>query len=158
MKVMQLMARNVRSCKPTDSLHRAAQLMWESDCGSTPIVNDEGEVIGFLTDRDICMAAYTQSKPLADIAVSSAMSREVFSCRPEDNLSAAEKLMEEKQIRRLPVIDTFGKLVGIISLNDIALEAKREQEAGRPSEITESEIGEVLGAICQHRHEVQLGA
>lgn len=79
------------------------------------------------------------------------MAHKVISCRPEDNVSTAEKLMKENQIRRLPVIDTFGKLVGLISLNDIAREVERE--SGRAHvEITESEVGKTLGAICQHRN------
>lgn len=158
MNVMQLMVRNVKSCKPADLLSCAAQLMWESDCGSVPVVDDDGRVVGFLTDRDICMAAYTKGKPLSDITVESAMAREPVTCRPQDNLSTAEKLMQDNQIRRLPVVDTFGKLVGLISLNDIAVEAKREAEAGRTPEITEEEIGTMLSAICQHRGGVSVAA
>ena len=79
-----------------------------------------------LTDRDICMAAYTQGRPLGEMQVSSAMSRQLFSCRPEDSLAKAEEIMRTNRIRRLPVIDADRHLVGILSLDDIAREATRE--------------------------------
>ena len=88
MNVGQLMTRTVHACNPDDPLHVAAQIMWEQDCGCVPVVVDEeggSRVVGMLTDRDVCMAAYTQGKALAVIKVSSAMSREVCSCRPTDS-------------------------------------------------------------------------
>jgi CBS domain-containing protein len=158
MRVAQIMEGAVKTCRQSDSLNTAAQTMWDYDCGSVPVVNEQGEVVGFITDRDICMAAYTQGRSLHELPVERTMAHKVISCRPEDSISTAEKLMKENQIRRLPVVDTFGKLVGIISLNDIAREAAREHRRGE-AEIAESEVGETLGAICQHRtREVQLAA
>jgi len=159
MKIAQVMTRSVKTCRPSDSLNTAAQLMWEADCGSVPVVNDEGVVVGFLTDRDICMAAYTQGGALHALRVESAMARKVISCRPEDPVSAVETLMRENQVRRLSVVDAYGKLVGIISLNDIAVEAERERSGGGKAEISDDEIGQTLGMICQHRgREVELPA
>jgi CBS domain-containing protein len=105
------------------------------------------------------MGAYTQGEVLTTLKVESAMARKVISCRPEDAVSAAENLMRENQVRRLPVVDAYGKLVGIVSLNDIAVEAERERGAGGKEDITGREIGETLGMICRHRgREVELAA
>ena len=74
MKVQEAMTRNVAACGVRDMLNRAAQLMWECDCGSVPVVDEAGNVCGMITDRDICMAAYTQGLPLDQILVRSTMS------------------------------------------------------------------------------------
>ena len=90
MKVSDLMTREVRTCHQHDSLNRAAQLMWENDCGAVPVVDSDLKVIGMLTDRDICMAAYTQGKRLDEIPVVTAMSRQVVRCLP--SASVGEEL------------------------------------------------------------------
>jgi len=64
MNASDVMTKTVRSCSAGDSLQRAAQLMWEGDCGSVPVVDSDNRVVGILTDRDIAMAAYTQGRPL----------------------------------------------------------------------------------------------
>ena len=120
MKVEDIMIRNVKCCAPADVLNHAAQIMWENDCGCVPVVDDDSRTVGILTDRDICMAAYTQGRALKDIQVSSAMSREVFVCRSSDDLLTAQRLMRGHCVRRLPATDADGKLMGIVSLTDIA--------------------------------------
>jgi len=107
-----------------------------------------------LTDRDVCMAAYTQGVSLTGALVTSAMSKQVFSCAPEDDVGSAEKLMREKQTRRLPVIEAGGQLVGILSLNDIAREAQREAEAKKAREVTDAEIARVMASLCAPRHRI----
>jgi CBS domain-containing protein len=146
------MVREVRTVSADDSLNEAARIMWEHDCGCVPVVDQELHVVGMLTDRDICMAAYTQGVGLHEGRVSSAMSRRLFWCEPDDDLAAAEKIMREVQVRRLPVIDRDGHLVGILSLNDIARKAARDHSRRMPREVNESEVGAVLAAISEpHR-------
>ena len=79
MQVRQLMNQPAVTCSPRDTLHRAAGLMWEHDCGALPVVDDNGHIAGMITDRDICMAAYTQGRPLHAVPVNEIMSRTVFS-------------------------------------------------------------------------------
>jgi Mg/Co/Ni transporter MgtE len=93
--------------------------MWEHDCGALPVVDAENKVLGMVTDRDIAMCAYLQGKPLSDIPVTTAMSDKVVSCSPDDTVAAAEQRMGKAKVRRLPVIDKSGALVGILSLDDI---------------------------------------
>lgn len=108
-----------RSCRPTDSLNEAARLMWECDCGAIPVQDDAGRLVGIVTDRDICMAAYTRGRPLGALTVESTMSGGVTSASPEDSLERIATLMRDKQVRRIPIVDEGG-LVGMVSLADIA--------------------------------------
>lgn len=130
MKVEMIMNRNVRVCHPHDALNKAAQIMWEEPCGAVPVVDDEGKPVGFLTDRDICMAAYTQGKPLEELRVETAMARKVVACTAEDELDSAAELMRQNHTRRLPVVGPQGALVGLLSLDDLACEASRSLRGG----------------------------
>jgi len=118
--VHDIMRVRVHTCIPQDTLHRAAQIMWEKDCGCLPVVDEVRLVKAVITDRDICMAAFTQGVALPETSVASAMSRTLRVCSPDDTLGAVEDLMREAQIRRVPVVDADGVLVGMISLGDIA--------------------------------------
>jgi len=141
-----LMSQDVHTCHPLDSLHFAARLMWDHDCGSVPVV-DQNLVVGMLTDRDICMAAYTQGRSLHHLTVRDAMSRQVHSCHADDALSTAGQIMAVHQVRRLPVIEEDGRLVGIISLSDLARECARSSKQSK-NDVTNAKIGETLMAIC----------
>ena len=153
MRVEQIMARSVQSCRQEDSLARAAQLMWDHDCGCLPVSGGDGgaRVVGVITDRDICMSALFQGSPLGELRVSEAMSKQLQVCGPRDSLAAAEKKLREARIRRLPVVDDEGVLVGMISLADLAQEAARERGTAK-REITESEVVDTLATICEPLH------
>lgn len=150
MRVEQIMSREVASCLAEDTLNRAAQLMWEHDCGCVPVVGSDNTLIGILTDRDITMAAYTQGRPLTQLLVSDVMSRDVQRCSPDDALASVETRMRAAQVRRLPVVDAEGVLVGIVSLNDLALEASKERGTRHP-ELTPAEVARTLAEISKHR-------
>ena len=97
MKIDEIMKRNVKVCRQGDNLNSAAQLMWDNDCGCVPVLASDGsgKIVGVITDRDICMAAYTQGKPLCEIAVESAMATKALTCKPSDDLVLAEAIMRE---------------------------------------------------------------
>jgi CBS domain-containing protein len=118
-KVADLMTRDVRSCTTNDSLNAAARIMWDHDCGCATVVDAYGKLAGIVTDRDICMATYTQGVPLEAIRVERAMSRKVISCARTDDLDVAHRLMRTHEIHRLPVVDSRGKPIGILSLSDV---------------------------------------
>lgn len=149
MLVRNIMTTSVACCRPEDSLESAATQMWHRDCGALPVCDpaQDDKVIGMVTDRDICMHACFQRRPLTELQVAGAMSRGVKCCQPGDAIQMAEQIMREASIRRLPVVDDDGRLVGIISLADIAREAKREDHMMQP-EVTESEVGLALASIC----------
>src|SRR6266576_1564443 len=115
MKVAEVMTRNVQSCTPETNLAAAAMQMWNGDFGTLPVVDDEGSVIGMITDRDICIAAATRHEDIANIKVSEVTTREVHSCTPETSVPDALKTFEQARVRRLPVVDEDDKLQGILS-------------------------------------------
>lgn len=149
MKVEQLMTRNVRTCTSEDPLNAVAQIMWEGDCGCVPVVEQEdgaARVVGMITDRDVCMAAYTQGRSLSEIKVGSAMARDVCSCRATDSLGTAVKILEQNQLHRLPILDRNDHLVGLLSLADVAREAAREHARGT-KQVSDAQVGEVIEAV-----------
>lgn len=157
MKVEQLMHRDVKSCRAADTLNRAAQLMWDNDGGCVPVVDEDGHPVGMITDRDVCMAAYTQGGPLSALRVAGAMAHAPRTCRTADTVAEAEAIMRAGQVRRLPVVDGDGRLIGILSLNDIAREAVRETGTIRP-EIRGDDVSMTLGTICAPRQSRELSA
>jgi CBS domain-containing protein len=146
-KVADLMTRAVRACTTHDSLNAAARIMWDHDCGCAPVVDAHGRLAGIVTDRDLCMAAYTQGVPLADIPIERAMSAHVISCARGDDLETAHRLMRTHLIHRLPVVDTRGRLLGILSLSDLVSHARGT--SAPPSEAVE--VATTLYAIHRRR-------
>jgi len=114
-----IMSSVVRSCSPGDSLNRAAQIMWEFNCGALPVVSDEGLILGMITDRDVCMASYTRGQNLSALTVDHAMSRSVKACSAGEPIRRVLEIMEQSQVRRVPVVEA-GKVVGMVALADIA--------------------------------------
>jgi CBS domain-containing protein len=136
MKISQIMKSDVETCVSGDNLAAAASRMWDCDIGCLPVVDDDGRVIGMVTDRDIPVLV--------------AMAKEVISCAPDATLVDAEEIMRSAQVRRLPVIDSDGALVGIVSLNDLALLA--EHEIGRKNrDLSAQEVTATLAAISTPR-------
>jgi CBS domain-containing protein len=151
MVIADLMSRNVATCKDDDRLDAAARLMWDLDIGCVAVIDHRQHVIGILTDRDVCMATFTHGKAPQQLFVRDAMAREVYSCLPDDNLAEAEDIMRKRRVRRLPVIDLDGRLVGLLSLNDLAREAVRQQTRVQ-KDLTSDDVSATLAAICQPRH------
>ena len=149
MLVENIMSRDVQCCRAEDTLAHAAELMWRHDCGALPVCGRGSgqKLIGIITDRDICMHALFGGKALAELSVGGGMSKTVHSLHPSDSLAQAERVMRESRVRRLPVIDHDGRLLGMLSLADLAREAARERTQPR-KEINETDIGHTLASIC----------
>lgn len=120
MKIGDLMKTEVATCRASDSLNRAAQLMWERRCGCVPVVDERDHLVGMLTDRDVCMAAYTQGRRIDDIPATVAMSSPVWTCSPAASIEEAEDVMMAHGVRRLAVVED-GVLRGLVSLADLAM-------------------------------------
>lgn len=134
MKVEELMNSAPRTCGPYDSLNLVAQIMWDDACGCVPIIDGAQRPIGVLTDRDVAMAAYTRGRRLVDISVLETMARRVICCESASSAADAEKLMREHGLRRLPVVDRSGKLVGLVTREALAeLESPSVQHRERPA-------------------------
>jgi CBS domain-containing protein len=150
MKVRDIMSSAPVTCSPADTLNRASELMWNRDVGCVPVVDDEQRLVAMLTDRDVCMAAYTQGRPLSELPVSGAMSDGAHTCAPEDTVEKAERLMLEHQVRRLPVVDRERHVVGVLSLNDVARACCAGLRRGRP-EVRTDDVVRTLGAVGEPR-------
>jgi CBS-domain-containing membrane protein len=148
MKVSEVMSKVAYTSHPWETLNEAARWMWEKDCGVVPVVDEAEHVVGMLTDRDICMAAYTTGRALADLKVESAMSRRLVACLADHSLEAAADLMAQNKVRRLPVLDADGKLQGVLSLNDLA-RAPERMGSGQRRAILEK-VAQSLASICEH--------
>ncbi|HEX5217821.1 MAG TPA: CBS domain-containing protein [Vicinamibacterales bacterium] len=146
MHIKDVMSHPPVTCPSSSTLDHAARLMWEFDCGVVPVVDDEGRLTGIVTDRDICMAAYTQGQSLSAIPITTAMARHVVASRVGDPIEQVEQLMRDNQIRRLPVVDHDGRPVGIVSMNDLARLAARARKSG-----VDRELVQTMAAVCQPR-------
>lgn len=113
MKVKDLMTPSPTVCRPEDAASQAATLMKQEDCGAIPVVKDGGKLVGIVTDRDIVVRVVAAGKDPRSTPVSAVMSADPVTLTPEADADDAEKLMADRQVRRLPVVEN-GKLVGIL--------------------------------------------
>jgi CBS domain-containing protein len=146
MHIKDLMSHPVVTCTAQDCLDIPARLMWEYDCGIVPVVDHEGRLAGVITDRDISMAAYTQGRTLNAIGVTTAMASKPIAAHPEDPIESVEHLMRDNQIRRVPIIDSERRPIGLVSLNDLLRQAARAKKSA-----VDRELVQVLAAVCQPR-------
>jgi CBS domain-containing protein len=137
MKVRDIMSPAPRTCAPDTTLAAAAGLMWEADCGILPVVAGRA-VTGVITDRDICIALATKNLLASDVRVGQIATPHVATCRPEDDVHAALAIMKQKQVRRLPVVDSDGTVAGVLSMNDVVLAAAGAGEPVRDVEVIEA--------------------
>ncbi|MEO8701644.1 MAG: CBS domain-containing protein [Kofleriaceae bacterium] len=146
MKINELMNQPIAMCHVNDPLTEAANRMWNQDCGALAVINDEGRLAGMITDRDICMAAAMQGRPIGELLVNAAMSRHVYSARADQTLDDVELLMSEHQVRRIPVVDADSRPIGMVSVTDLALASARSDSR---VERAESKLARTLAAICR---------
>lgn len=123
MKVFEVMTIETGVCGLDDNLTRAAQIMWEKDCGIVPVVDTEKCVVGVITDRDIAIAAATRNRRPSSIKAGEMNFRPLKTCTMEDDLKDVLRRMRKYKIRRLCVTNKGGELLGIVSLSDILLKA-----------------------------------
>lgn len=126
MRCRDIMSSSVRTARSETPLHEVAAMMRDGDVGSVPVV-DGGKLVGIATDRDIVVRSIAEGKDAAS-PVADAMTTEIFSVKPDDFVFEAIRLMGDKQVRRLPVVDDAGNLKGIIAMADIALQTEDERE------------------------------
>jgi CBS-domain-containing membrane protein len=149
MQVRDIMTGDVKSCGPETDVATAATIMWEQDCGCVPVVSgDDERVVGMITDRDICMAVATRQRRASEITVGEVVSGKLRSCSPDADVRDALKVMQGEQLRRLPVVDSEGRLVGILSLNDLVRHAKK---GGGKKHVSHSDVMATLKSLGEHR-------
>jgi CBS domain-containing protein len=146
MLVRDIMTSRPATCGPDEAVGTALARMWEEDCGILPVV-EEGRVTGVITDRDIAMALLFKGRRPEQLRVGEAVRDVVFSCGPDDDVATALATMGEHRVRRLPVLEE-GRLCGVLSMNDIVLEARSTRGAQvRP---TYGQVIKTLQLVCRH--------
>ena len=143
MKVKEAMHIGVESALPTTPVAQVAKMMAEHDIGAVPIVDTDG-MRGIVTDRDIACRALANGKSPSEITAKEIMTESPIYCRETEEIDDAVHLMENKQIRRLPVLDQDDKLVGMLSLGDIAHATSQDM------------AGEIIKAVSAHHEDPQL--
>lgn len=122
----EIMTRNVKTAGRETTLRETAALMRDGDMGAMPVVED-GKLVGIVTDRDIVVRAIAEGRD-ASAPIGEVMTTEVFSVRENDFVFEAIRLMGDRQVRRVPIVNETGELVGIIAMADVALETEDERE------------------------------
>jgi CBS domain-containing protein len=120
MKVRDIMSKDVACLRSDDSIERAAQLMKQYNCGSIPVCTQD-KLIGIVTDRDIALRSVASGEDVSEQRVRDIMTDSVVFASPELDVNDAAKLMSDRQIRRLPIVED-NSLIGIVALGDISLE------------------------------------
>jgi CBS domain-containing protein len=154
MKIREIMTKPVATCQPGTNLAEAAALMWENDCGALPVLNETGELAGIVTDRDICIALGTRNLRASDLCVKDLLGNQTLSCRASDEVSAVLRTMRDGKVRRLPVVDHVTHVEGIISMDDVVMNA-RSGISGTSSPISFEEAVATLQAIYSRGGQMQ---
>jgi CBS domain-containing protein len=134
-----IMTASVTTATSQMSLQQVAEMMREGDMGSIPVV-DGGKLVGIVTDRDIVVRAVAEGQETAS-PIANSMTKEVFSVKPDDFAFEAIRLMGDRQVRRVPVVNEAGELAGIIAMADVALEMEDEREIAETLEEISSGSG-----------------
>lgn len=143
MQVEEIMTKDVCSCTPGMNAATAAEIMWSRNCGSLPVVENGGRVVGIVTDRDLFLALGTSNRRPSELPLGEMMSKDVALCNPSNDVRNALKTMAQRQLRRLPVVDEAGNLKGILSLADVAL---------RADDALSMDVLNVVRAVCDRRN------
>jgi CBS domain-containing protein len=130
-KCSEVMTPDPVSSTPGDSIKKAAKLMKEHDVGAVPVVESPAtRLVGIITDRDIVVKVVAAERNVDQATVRDAMTANPAVCRTDDDVEKALRLMAERQVRRMPVVDESGRLTGIIAQADIATRINRDKETG----------------------------
>jgi CBS domain-containing protein len=136
-------------CSLNDSLHRVAQLMWEHDVGVVVVVDDAGKALHVITDRDVCMGVYTQGVALWASNVQSVKPAPLVCCSSEAGVVDARRLMQEHGVRRIPVVDDAGFVVGVVGFGDLVREATISTPKARTRGLTAPQLAQTLTAVYE---------
>lgn len=148
MKVKEIMTSDVKCCDLNGSLADAAKLMWDNDCGLLPVLRDGKDLVGLITDRDICMGTAMKDCNPSGISVEEVITGKVFSVMPDDDVTQALTTMQEHKVRRLPVVDAEGQLQGVLAMSDIIFGAQ-DEDGKEASQIPYADIVKTYQAISE---------
>jgi CBS domain-containing protein len=125
-----IMTPNPMTCQETDTVYDAVRIMKSADSGVVPIVDQNQACIGVITDRDICMQVILNNMDPRSTMLADIMSRDLLTCRPDEDLNRILDQMEQRQVKRIIVTDQNNRCVGIISEADIAQRVGDQHKVG----------------------------
>jgi CBS domain-containing protein len=144
LRVHELMTRRVTSVHPASSVERAARLMEDGDFGALPVVGDNGVLVGIVTDRDIVVRIVARGREVRNAIVADCMSERVVACYAHESVAECMRQMARHRVRRMPIVDDRGRLVGILSQGDLARHAFH-----RPVREERDAMVDVVGAVSE---------
>lgn len=138
MKVREVMTRDPVCCVPEDSAQKVATMLRDQDIGSMPVVLDQSshKLVGFITDRDLCCKVVAEGLDPATTKIDRVFSLNPVSCREGENVNGCEELMQRHRVRRIPVVDVEGCVMGVVSQADLALKEQPEKVSRTLAEIS----------------------
>ena len=146
MNVKQMMTNQVSTCTRNTPLSAIATAMWNNDCGSVPVVDENHRPIAMVTDRDIAIGAALQQRPLWELTPNDLSENQLLhKCHLDDDVQTALDIMRENGVRRLPVVNDQGTLAGIVSSGDIIATANSAENAELPFYRTEGMLKAAAG-------------
>ncbi len=140
MKVKECMCNEVFSCSPSTTVYDAAKIMQNNHIGCVPVCDNENCMVGIITDRDLVLRCIASDKNVKETPVSDVMTTNVWTCKQDDEITNAQSKMGNEQIRRLPVVDNEGKVIGMLTIGDLA---KNDMEIGQ------DEVSDTINSICE---------
>ena len=131
-KCKDVMTREPICCEPGDSVTRVAGVMKEEDVGSVPVVDsrDSRQLVGIVTDRDLVVKVLAGGRTIDQATVRDAMTANPSCCREDDDVERAVEAMKDRQVRRMPIVDSSGRLTGIIAQADVATRVQKDAKTG----------------------------
>ena len=143
----ELMTRRVATVHPVTSVERAARLMEECDCGALPVVGDNGVLVGMVTDRDIAIRVVARGRDVRNAIVADCMTDHVFACYADESIAECMRQMARHRVRRMPIVDERGRLVGILAQGDLARHSARH-----PVPEERRAVAQVVGEVSEPAH------
>jgi len=146
MKVRDVMTPDPVCCTPDDTAQKVARMLKDQNIGSVPVVLDQAsrKLVGIITDRDLCCNIVAEGKNPVNTRIDRMSTINPVSCRDGENIANCETLMQEHQVRRIPVVDGEGRCIGIVSQADVALKEKPEKVSKTVTEISKTVPGEIV--------------
>ena len=148
MKVRDVMSQNPTCCTPSDSAQSVARIMRDRNVGAVPVIADQQtrQLIGMITDRDFCCSVVADGLDPKKTTIEKFISANPIACRDGENIEKCERLMQDHQVRRVPVVDSNGTVIGIVSQADLALHDKPERVSRTVAEISRSDKQPAIAA------------
>ena len=140
MKIREIMSRDPACCVLSDSAQTVAKILCDRNIGSMPVLADQQsrKLVGMITDRDLCCSVIAQGLDPKTTQIEKLISFPPMSCRDGENIETCERLMQEHQVRRAPIVDAEDRVIGIVSQADLALHDKAERVSKTVAEISKT--------------------